>query len=121
MEREMGSSNYGFETIEDREAFEEEMERHSFALDELVADYMDEHDISTGAASFLLLALAGKMRMTAYGLGTEHRPVSGPTRDLDRYRREMEDLVREARKGAEEFIQQIKKEIAELESGGGEP
>jgi hypothetical protein len=121
MEREMGSSNDGFEKIEDRETFEEEMERHGCALDELVADYMDEHDISTGAASFLLLALAVKMRMTAYGLETEQPSVSGLKLDLDRFRREIEDLVREAKKGAEEFIQQIKKEIAELENEGGEP
>ena len=50
-----------------------------------------------------------------------HEVILGDTATFDRFRREIEDLVREAKKGAEEFIQQIKKEIAELENEGGEP
>jgi hypothetical protein len=122
MERTMSSSDDGFETIPDREAFEEELERHNDALDELVTEYMDKHDISMGAASFLLLTLAVKMRMAAYGLETEQPSVSGLKLDLDRFRREVEDVVREAKKSAEEFIREVKTKLAELENEeGGEP
>ena len=116
----MGSSDDGSGMGPDD--FEEEMERHNRAIDELLSDYMDEHDISMEAASFLLLTVSVRMRMVAYGLETKKPSVSGLKLDLDRFRREVDELVREAKKSAEDFIQEFKKEIAELENEeGGEP
>ena len=58
--------------------------------------------------------------MTAYGLGVESPSVAGLKMDLDRLRDEVGVFLREAKKGAEEYIRHVKEMRAEVEAEGDE-
>ena len=88
--------------------FAEEFERHRDALYELVCDYMEDADINEGYVAPLLADAAIRMRMTAYGLGVENPSVAGLKLDLDRLSKELGEFLREAKKGAEEYIGYVK-------------
>ena len=111
---------------EGHDADESDFERHSRAVHELVQDYLDEHDISDSAGSVLLLNAALTLRMIGYATEVEKPSAGGLKLDLDRFRREMDDAVRNAKRGAEEFIETSKAEIEaarrelEDEEGGQE-
>src|SRR5579862_864527 len=88
--------------------FVEDFERHRDAIYELVCDYMEDADINEGYVAPLLADAAIRMRMTAYGLGAENPSVAGLKLDLDRLSKELNEFLREAKKGAEEFIGHVK-------------
>ena len=85
------------------------------ALHEHVQDFAEEHDLPDGAVALLLLDIAVRMRMTDYALSVEKPSGSGLKLDLDRMRREVDDLIRGAKKSADEFIAHAKDAIAEAE------
>ena len=93
---------------EDDQAAIEELDRHGMALHKLVQDYMDAHDLSDEMTSLLLLNISVRMRMVAYALETEKPSASGLKLDLDRFRREIDECVRAAKKDADAFIAQAK-------------
>jgi hypothetical protein len=93
-----------------------EFERHRDALYEHIMDFMEEEDISEAYAAQLLADAMVRMRMTAYGLGVESPSVAGLKLDLDRLRDELGVFLREAKKGAEEYIGKIKEARAEMEA-----
>ena len=95
--------------------FADEFEQHTKAIYELVADYMDDLEIPEALISHVLLNLAFNMRMVAYVIDTEKPSAGGLKLDLDRMRSEIEQLVRESKKGAEAFIASAKTAIAEAE------
>jgi hypothetical protein len=88
--------------------FVEDFERHRDAIYELICDYMEDADVNEGYVAPLLADAAIRMRMTAYGLGVENPSVAGLKLDLDRLRNELNEFLREAKKGAEEFIGRVK-------------
>ena len=88
--------------------FVEDFERHRDAIYELICDYMEDADINEGYVAPLLADAAIRMRMTAYGLGVENPSVAGLKLELDRLRNELAEFLREAKKGAEEFIGHVK-------------
>jgi hypothetical protein len=88
--------------------FAEDVARHRDAIYALLCDYMDEAEIDEAYVAQLLIDTMIRMRMTAYGLGVESPSVAGLKIDLDRLRDEIGGFLREAKKGAEEFIVQIK-------------
>ena len=101
----------------------EEFEAHRKALYERIADYMEEADLSDSYAAQLLLDAMISMRMAAYGTEVENPSVAGLKLDLERLRREVEDFVRGAKKGAEEYIRNVKdlrKTLEEEEEKDGE-
>jgi hypothetical protein len=107
--------------------FADEFERHREALYQLVSDYMDEEGVSETFAAHLLLDATVHMRMAAYGTGVESPSVHGLKLDLDRLRQEVDQFVREAKKGAEDYIREVKalreeieKEEAEGANGEGD-
>jgi hypothetical protein len=108
----MGTSDDMFGNGEEHDAEEDEFERHGKAVHELVQDYLDMHDIPDSAGALLLLNAAISMRMIGYATEVEKPSGGGLKLDLDRFRREMEDVVRHAKKGAEEFIDTIKPVLA---------
>ena len=59
----------------EQDANDDEFERHGRAIHELVADYLEEHDIPDSAGSVLLLNGAISMRMIGYA--TDVDPVTG--------------------------------------------
>jgi hypothetical protein len=93
----------------------EEFERHGLALYERVCAYMDEAEIGEAFVAALLLDAAIKMRMAAYGMGVENPSVAGLKLDLDRLRREVDDVVHQTKTGAEDYIRLVKQARAEAE------
>jgi hypothetical protein len=108
----------GDEEIDDAEldAAMDEFDQHSSAIYQMVQDYIDEHDLLEEMMSIVLLNLSVRMRMVGYALDTEKPSASGLKLDLDRFRREMEDGVRAAKKDAERFIEDVKTARTEAES-----
>jgi hypothetical protein len=106
MEQAMSSQNddFGNET----EATIDELSHHGMALHQLIQGYMDEHDLSDEIGSLMLLEISVRMHMVGYALETEKPSASGLKLDLDRLRREMENLIRDAKKNADHFIAEAK-------------
>ena len=102
------------EELSDEQAVEE-FERHRAGLYERICDYMEEEDIDEAYVAHLLLDAALSMRMTAYGIGVENPSAAGLKLDLDRLTREVERLVRDGKRGAEEFINKAKEMRATIE------
>ena len=98
----------------------DEFERHSGAIYQLVQDYIDEHDLLEEMMSVVLLNLSVRLRMVGYALDTEKPSASGLKLDLDRFRREMDDGVRAAKKDADRFIAEVKTARAEAETEADE-
>ncbi len=99
----------------DVQEFMDEVEQHSQAIYEMVSDYMDDLEIPEAIISHVLLNLAFNMRMVAYVIDTEKPSAGGLKLDLDRMRNEIEQIIRESKKGAEAFVKSAKTAIAEAE------
>ncbi|WP_051661381.1 hypothetical protein [Bosea sp. 117] len=84
--------------------FEEVYESHRLAIYDMILAYGDDQDLSDGFLSQLISDIGLSLRMVAYASETEKPSVGGLRLDLDRYTRELGDSVREAKKGAAEFI-----------------
>ena len=93
----------------------DEAEGHIKAVYELVSDYMDDLDLSEGLMAHVLLNAAVNMRMVSYAMETEKPSTGGLKIELDRMRNDFEMLVRESKKGAEDFIATAKAAIANAE------
>src|SRR6266852_2707690 len=115
MEEEMTSRMYDFD--EEAEAAIDEFDRHSGALHQLVQDYMDEHDLLEEMMSVVLLNVSVRTRMVGYALETEKPSASGLKLDLDRFRREIDNCIRAAKKDADHFIAEAKAARAAVENG----
>jgi hypothetical protein len=111
------------------DAIVDEFERHSSAVFQFVQDYIEEHDLLDEMMSVVLLGISLRLRMVGYALETEKPSASGLKLDLDRFRREVEESVREAKKDAERFIAEVKSARAEAaheededaDDSGGKP
>jgi hypothetical protein len=95
--------------------FADEFEQHTKAIYQLVADYMDDLEIPEALIAEVLLHMAVNMRMVAYAIEAEKPSVAGLKIDLDRLRNDMDQLVRESKKGAEPFIASARTAIADAE------
>lgn len=115
----MSSQNNDFE--DEPEAAIDELSQHGMALHQLIQGYMDEHDLSDEITSLMLLEVSIRMHMVGYALETEKPSASGLKLDLDRFRREMDNLIRDAKKNADHFIAEAKtvRAAAENESEDG--
>src|ERR1700692_3172765 len=96
--------------------FAEEFERHRDALYDHICDFMEEDEISEAYVAQLLADAMIRMRMTAYGMGVESPSVAGLKLDLDRLRDELGVVLREAKKGAEEYIGVVKEMRAKVDA-----
>jgi hypothetical protein len=101
--------------------FAEAFERHRDAIYERIRDYMDEVEIDEAYVAQLMMDAMIRMRMTAYGLDVESPSVAGLKLDLDRLRGEVNEFLREAKKGAEEYIGHVKEMRAKVDEEGEEP
>ena len=104
------------EVPEDMRQFADDLERHSQELHERICGYMDEEEIDENYVAHLLLESAINLRMSAYGVYVENPSVAGLKIDLDRMGRELDEMLRAAKKGAEEYIRLAKEERAKLEA-----
>jgi hypothetical protein len=85
------------------------------ALHHHIQDFAEQHELTEGVISLLLLEVAVKWRMTDYALSVEKPSSSGLKLELDRMRRELEELLRSARRNSDEFIAHAKDVIAQAE------
>ena len=95
--------------------FAKEFERHRGVLYERICDFMEEEEVDESYLVPLLIDAAVRLRMTAYGLDVESPSVAGLKLDLDRLRGEVNEFLREAKKGAEEYIGHVKEMRAQAE------
>jgi hypothetical protein len=85
-------------------------------LHQPIQGYMNEHDLSHETTSLMLLEISARMHMVGYALETEKPPASGLRLDLDRFRREIDQVIRDVKKGADHFIAKAKTLRAEAEN-----
>ena len=79
-----------------------------------VADFADEEEVPDGMLSPLLFRVAVTMRMRDY-VATTAKPSGGGLKlDLDRFRRDIEDIIRETKKDADRFVAEAKESMAAL-------
>src|ERR1700682_4649786 len=77
-----------------------------------IVEFAEQEDVADDMLSLLLLRHALTMRMAAYA-ATAAKPSGGGLKlDLDRFRRDIEDLIRATKKDADRFIADAKASIA---------
>jgi hypothetical protein len=80
-----------------------------------IVEFAEQEDVADDMLSLLLLRHALTMRMAAYA-ATAAKPSGGGLKlDLDRFRRDIEDLIRATKKDADRFIAQAKEAMAAAE------
>ena len=92
----------------DHESWDDEQEAHAEAIREMVLDYLDEHQVDEGTAVFGLVEIALSIAMSGYVMSVDKPSVGGLRMALDRLGKDIADLVREAKKGAEDFLTETK-------------
>ncbi len=111
----MSNSDDDFGDDPEIEALADEFDHHRKALFELLEEFMDEEDIEDDYMGQLLLDALVRLRMAAYGINVEKPSVAGLKLDLDRLQKEVVEVLRVAKKDAENFIATIK----EARTSGG--
>jgi hypothetical protein len=100
---------------EDGDDAVDDFERLSQLLFQRVVDFADEEEVADGLLSPLLLRLAVTMRMMDYVAATAKPSGGGLKLDLDRFRRDIENIIRETKKDADRFVAEAKESMAALE------
>lgn len=102
--------------LPDDDNYDEVYETHRSALWDMLMDYGEKHDLADGFLADIVSDMGLSLRMVAYAAETEKPSVGGLRLDLDRYVREIGEFVRDAKKGAAEFIAETKAARAEEEA-----
>jgi hypothetical protein len=97
-------------TDDELAAFEQEYDEHREALFDLISNYAEENELDDAMLTGLLLDLAVSMRMVIYAHSMEKPSSSGLKLELDRFLKDVGEHVREVKKGADEFIADVKAE-----------
>ncbi len=95
------------------ESWDDEQEAHAEAIREMVLDYLDENEVDEGTAVFGLIEIALSIAMSGYVMSVDKPSVGGLRMALDRLGKDVADLVREAKKGAEDFLTETKAALEE--------
>jgi hypothetical protein len=98
----------------------EELSRLSKILYERVTEFAAEEDVADETLPLLLLQLSLNLRMVNYAESTAKPSAAGLKLDIDRYRRDAEDLIRETKRDADGFIARAKEAIAAATAEDGE-
>jgi hypothetical protein len=105
---------------EDDNAAANEFDQLTDRLFERVAEFADDEDVADEILPLLLLRLSATTRMMAYATSVAKPSASGLKLDLDRFRQDIEGLIREMKKDAEQFITQAREAIAAEDPGEDE-
>jgi hypothetical protein len=105
---------------EDEDEAVRDFDRLTDLLFERVAEFTEEEDVADDIVPLLLLRLSLTMRMMTYAVSVAKPSGSGLKLDLDRFRRDADDLIRDLKKNADRFIAQTKEAIAADEMGEDE-
>src|SRR6202035_24715 len=93
----------------------DDFDRLTEILNQRVLDFADDEEVDDEMLWPLLLRLALTSRMVAYAANAAKPSGGGLKLDLDRFRRDIEDLIRAAKKDADLFIAQAKEAGASAE------
>lgn len=104
----MAGSDDQFDDGENADQSDAEFERLQQELFARIEAFMDDEDVGEAYMVDLLVDVAIRLRMTAYGMEVEKPSVGGLKLDLDRLRQDVDEIVRDAKKGAEEYIALVK-------------
>jgi hypothetical protein len=99
---------------DDRETLDE-FDRLTDLLSQHVVKFADEEDIPDEMLAPLLLRIAATSRMVGYVASTAKPSAGGLKLDLDRFRRDVDDIVRETKKDAEGVVARTMASIAAAE------
>lgn len=105
---------------EDRDEAREDFNRLTDLLFQRVSEFADEEDVADDILPLLLLRLSATMRMMAYAVSVAKPSGGGLKLDLDRFRRDADELIREMKKDADRFIAQVRESMAADEPGEDE-
>ena len=97
------------------EATVAEFDRLTQLLSQHVVKFADDEDIPDEMLSALLLRIAMTSRMVGYVATTAKPSAGGLKLDLDRFRRDVENVIRETKKDAEAFVAHTMASIAAAE------
>jgi hypothetical protein len=109
-----------FPAAEDETEALEEFDRLLGLLFERINAFAEEENISDHILPLLVLQTSATLRMGSYIMTTVKPSAGGLKLDLDRFRREADDLIREMKKDAERFVDESKRRLAELEADDDE-
>jgi len=98
----------GVETLDDFDRLTELLFQH-------VLEFSEEEGVGDELLSPLLLRLSLTSRMVAYAGSAAKPSGAGLKLDLDRFRRDIDDLIRAAKKDADGFIARARESIAAAE------
>jgi hypothetical protein len=77
-----------------------------------VSDFAEEEDVPDEILSMLLLRLSLTIRMMTYALSVAKPSAGGLKLDLDRFRRDADELIRDMKKNADQLITQARETLA---------
>lgn len=97
------------------EGTHDEFTRDSEALYDRVAEFLEAEDLDDSYAVELLLDVAIRLRLSAYGLGVDKPSVIGLKLDLDRWKTDIDNMIRDAKKGAEDYVAHFKEVRAAID------
>jgi hypothetical protein len=100
---------------EDGEEALDDFDRLTEMLFQRIAEFAEEEEIGDEMLSTLLLRLCLTSRMVAYAANAAKPSGSGLKLDLDRFRRDVEDVIRATKKDADGFIARAKESMAAAE------
>ena len=100
---------------EDGDEAVDDFNRLTDLLFQRVSEFADEEHVADDILPLLLLRLSATMRMMAYAVSVAKPSGAGLKLDLDRFRRDVENIIRETKKDADRFIAQAKESIAAAE------
>jgi hypothetical protein len=95
---------------------EESAEEFDRLCDQLlvhISEFVKEEQIDDAVLSLLMTRLAVTTRMLAYVVSVDKPSGFGLKLDLDRFRRDVDAVVREGKKEADAFIAQAKEALAQ--------
>ena len=85
-----------------------------------VSEFADEEDVADDILPLLLLRLSATTRMMAYAMSVAKPSGGGLKLDLDRFRRDADELIRGMKKDADRFIAEARESLAAAEPGEDE-
>jgi hypothetical protein len=85
--------------------FDDEQEAHVEEIRNIVLDYVEDNDVPEATAIVALIELAVSMNMGAYVASVEKPSVAGLKMEIERFGKEIDAILRDAKKNAEGFIE----------------
>ncbi len=82
-----------------------------------INDFADEHEVPDAMLAAMLMSIAVTTRMMGYAASVDKPSSFGLKLDLDRFRRDVDEILRGMKKDAEAFLEHARKALAEAERG----